>query len=82
MNTQTQQSNLNTEKIAVYATAFGVLFIVIGALLLFTPKIIAITVSGGAVDTSVSYDWIAIVILTTGGLLNILSFKLNTTDRR
>lgn len=72
MNTQTL-NNLNTEKIAVYATAIGVLFIIVGALLLFTPKIIA-----GSLQTSMSYDWVAIFILTIGGLLNVLSVRLNT----
>ena len=73
MNTQIQ-SNLNTEKIAVYATAIGVLFIIVGAFLLFTPKIIA-----GASQTS--YDWLAVSILTMGGLLNVLSVRLNNRPR-
>ena len=81
MNTQTQLNNLNTEKIAVYATIFGVLFIIIGALLLFTPKIITSIMSGNIIETSIGYDIIAIAILTTGGLLNMLSFRLNTSDR-
>lgn len=73
MNTQIQ-SNLNTEKIAVYATAIGVLFIIVGALLLFTPKIIS-----GSLQASMSYDWLAVTILTMGGLLNVLSVRLNTS---
>lgn len=73
MNTQ-PQSNLNTEKVAVYATAIGVLFIIVGALLLFTPKIIA-----GSLQPSMSYDWVAVTILTMGGLLNVLSVRLNTS---
>ena len=82
MNIQTHRSNLNTEKIAVYATIIGVLFIVIGALLLFIPKIIAAIMINSTLELSVSYNWVAIAILTTGGLLNMLSFKLNSTNKQ
>ena len=74
MNTQTH-SNLNNEKVAVYATAVGVLLIIIGALLLFTPKVIE-----GSLQASISYDWLAVIILTMGGLLNVISVRLNTTQ--
>ena len=73
MNTQIQ-SNLNTEKVAVYATAIGVLFIIVGAFLLFTPKFMAGT-------TQTSYDWLAVSILSMGGLLNVLSVRLNNRPR-
>ena len=75
MNTQIQ-SNLNTEKVAVYATAIGVLFIIVGAFLLFTPKFMT-----GTMATSLSYDLLAVTILSMGGLLNVLSVRLNNRPR-
>lgn len=77
MNTQRRQNEINIQKISVCITIFGVLFIVIGVLLLFVPIITGYTISNGTIEASIGKNWLGVLILTLGGILNILSYKLS-----